>query len=436
MGNSNSNLLFNGNCYRAAQTTNNSELLLLEPVQAKSHSLRKERCKAENHKFVWWAEPFKCTYCHLTKKYGFNCRQCDTFQCFDCDNTDFEFNTHYCPNNHILKNSKELKECNRCLLKNDGYECVGCKYFICTSKICRKFNSNSEKRLPSIEGLLTSFHGHLSSVNCIILFTNTQLISCSDDKSIKIWDIEETGCLNTLLGHEAEVENLIQIDNEKILSTSKDDTMKFWNILESTCIKTLPFSSNGLTCLLKFDESQLIGSQENLVKFWNLEKLNVTKELKPHGKYEINTVLAINKNRIVSGSEDHSIKITDIETSVCVGNLIAHTGDILTLVKLNDYKIISGGKDNSLRIWDITTNTLLYTFTSHTNSVKSIVLHNDSHIISGSFDHTIKIWNMKGTCLQTIKGHIRCVNTLVSLGGYKFISASKDHSIKEWFAEI
>ena len=283
--------LLNVNCCKSdIVSTPTSDLIIVsEPMEARSHSLRKERCRFDDHLFSWCSEPFKCTYCHLTRKYGLNCHNCDTYQCFDCDtNNEFSFNTHYCPNKHLLTNCKELKECNRCLLYCDGYECIACKYFICTSKICRRFNSTSVKVLPSLKGIISSFIGHTKSVNLIILFANTQLISCSDDTTIKVWDINNFQCIKTLLGHDAEVINVVELDSEKILSSSSDKVIKVWNVFDGSCTKTMKLTVNP-SCILRFINNQIIGCCESFIYFWKVDNLNVMKELYPHKNEIINT---------------------------------------------------------------------------------------------------------------------------------------------------
>ena len=55
-------------------------------------------------------------------------------------------------------------------------------------------------------------------------------MSCSDDKTIKIWSYETYELLGTLTGHSDWVMSLAHIQNTKlILSGSGDKTIKIWN---------------------------------------------------------------------------------------------------------------------------------------------------------------------------------------------------------------
>ncbi|HLP62103.1 MAG TPA: NACHT domain-containing protein [Candidatus Deferrimicrobium sp.] len=143
--------------------------------------------------------------------------------------------------------------------------------------------------------------------------------------------------------------------------------------------------------------------------------------------------------KILSASNDNTIKEWDAETGVCVKTLAGHKYGVNSAVYSGDgKKILSASSDNTIKEWDAGTGVCVKTLAGHERSVNSAVYSGDGKkILSASNDNTIKEWDSEpGECLKTLTGHERSVNSAVySSDGKKILSASWDHTIKEWDAE-
>lgn len=69
------------------------------------------------------------------------------------------------------------------------------------------------------------------------------------------------------------------------------------------------------------------------------------------------TVLQTQGGRVVSGSQDSTLKVFRLEDSLCLYTLHGHKDAITTLCldKVAPLAAISGSRDGSLRIWDLLT---------------------------------------------------------------------------------
>lgn len=163
------------------------------------------------------------------------------------------------------------------------------------------------------------------------------------------------------------------------------------------------------------------------------------------------------RNRlIVSGSNDHSIKIWDAETAECLETLIGHSDQVLSVAFSNDNKlIVSGGSDKNIIIWDFVTGKCLKvlhgyrdipsssseseTSKGHSGLVLSVAFSNDDNklIVSAGTDWNIKIWDVEtGKCVKTLRGHLNWVNSVVFSADNKLIlSGSDDYMVKIWDVE-
>src|SRR5690625_3745119 len=83
------------------------------------------------------------------------------------------------------------------------------------------------KRYCSI--LISKFKNLTSSIIYGVINLNGNIISCSMDKTIKIWDIDNNQVKHTLIGHERGVTCIVyDILNDELISGSEDCTLKFW----------------------------------------------------------------------------------------------------------------------------------------------------------------------------------------------------------------
>lgn len=61
---------------------------------------------------------------------------------------------------------------------------------------------------------LSYLKGHTGCVWSIQILDNDKVISCSHDRTIKIWNLNSGQCINTFLGHSKDVACIQLIGNE------------------------------------------------------------------------------------------------------------------------------------------------------------------------------------------------------------------------------
>jgi len=113
--------------------------------------------------------------------------------------------------------------------------------------------------------------------------------------------------------------------------------------------------------------------------------------------------------RIVSASDDKTIKIWDATTGEELKTLAGHDGPVYSATFSPDGKrIVSASADETLKLWDAETGEELRTLSVQTSHVPVAFSPDGKRIVSGSSDNTLKIWDVEtGKELQTLGGYSR-----------------------------
>ncbi|TFK65886.1 WD40 repeat-like protein [Pluteus cervinus] len=150
----------------------------------------------------------------------------------------------------------------------------------------------------------------------------------------------------------------------------------------------------------------------------------------PDGKY------------VVSGSEDKTVRIWEVETGQQKGpSLEGHDNYVTSVAFSPDGKyVVSGSDDNTMRIWEVETGQQKGTsLEGHNNSVNSVSFSPDGkHVVSGSWDKTVRLWEVetgqqKGLSLEGHDGSVYSV--AFSPNGKYVVSGSDDNTVRVWKVE-
>lgn len=120
---------------------------------------------------------------------------------------------------------------------------------------------------------LQKLSGHTDVVRCVTHSPDGLTIaSCSDDKTIRLWDVQTGNLLRTMEGHDAEVNSVCYSpDGTMIASGSSDWTVRLWNAKTGALTRTLT-DHDGVVWSVSFspDGTRIAsGSADKTVRFWN-----------------------------------------------------------------------------------------------------------------------------------------------------------------------
>ena len=117
----------------------------------------------------------------------------------------------------------------------------------------------------------------------------------------------------------------------------------------------------------------------------------------------------------------------------CLRTLAGHLSWVQAVAVLEGDRIVSTSNDKTLKVWSLTSGECLQTLTGHSGRVNAVAVLEGDRIVSASDDGTLRVWSLEsGECVQALIGHVNFVLDVAVLGADRAVSASLDRSLKVW----
>ena len=180
-------------------------------------------------------------------------------------------------------------------------------------------------------------------------------------------------------------------------------------------------------------------SNDKTIKIWNFKTGDCLKTLNEH-QDSVTSILIISNNKLISGSSDKLIKIWDLITYKCL-NTSRNEFGITFLCLISANKIACGCQDGSIQILNVDNFIKVKLFKAHVDRITCLLSVADESILiscSGNKDKKIKIWNTKTfEWIKSLEGHSDTIHTYLDLSpsGGCFLSSSIDGKVILWQIE-
>ena len=252
--------------------------------------------------------------------------------------------------------------------------------------------------------------------------------------------------------------------NERTIEKSQEKNKGY-----PLCRFTVPLTREIYSMIAINPKTLILGGKNEILSFdFDTKEITI---ISNEIKKRINCLLKTPEGNIMSGGQDTTIKIWDIENKKCLSTLEGHTSVIWEIKYLDKDRIISASDDNSSRIWNLKdkSSEVLYKAKKNISSIvvldnKKVLLASGKNVLLFDIDtkdqlsvldvsawvllklkngdiaaglgngllYLLKVTDEISVKLQFPRGHKKPINTVIELENNKIITCSDENELIMW----
>ncbi|KAK0647566.1 F-box/WD repeat-containing protein pof1 [Lasiodiplodia hormozganensis] len=287
-----------------------------------------------------------------------------------------------------------------------------------------------------------SEEGHTADIYSIAVSAN-HLISCSRDRTIRIWNLSDHRLAHPPLREHASSVLCCKIHEESDLfvTSEVDGFVELWRLSTAQLVKKWKAHADSVLSLALGGEVLVTGSRDKSIKAWSVAQLLLSSRAEAAGgdtttadvddddntaepeplrtigaaTAAVNDVaLAADEKSVFAGSGDGSLRqwylssssgdekpSRDFESPGGGGGGCRRRGICSLSLTRNGKRLVSGHSDGKLRVFDVERATELMCIDAHgtcltrsvcTGEVDKATGGREEVVLSGSYDGTVKVW--------------------------------------------
>ncbi|CCG23514.1 Sof1 protein [Candida orthopsilosis Co 90-125] len=259
-----------------------------------------------------------------------------------------------------------------------------------------------------------SFRAHYGMCTGLVISPKNQMLSCGDDKSIKLWSVNSE-----------DFDKSVQDDE---IYTNKDQGL----------VKTF-VGEHAFKGIDHHREDAMFVTGGAQIQLWDMNRSKYISNLS-WGADNVNTVKfnQTETNIIASTGSDNSIVLYDIRTNVPVQRAVTNfRNNCISWNPLEAFNFVTGNEDHNAYLWDMRNmKKTINIYKDHVAAIMDVDFSpTGEEIVTGSYDKTIRIFNARAGHSRDIyhtkrMQHVFC--TKFSTDARYILSGSDDTNVRIW----
>ena len=286
---------------------------------------------------------------------------------------------------------------------------------------------------------IKSFKIHNDTINSISCFPSGNIISVSNDCSIKIYDINLYLLQDIKNAHDKGINYVDIKDENNFITCSSEGNIHTWIKKENkfTLDKIIKHAHDNIITKAIYYQNKIIScSWDKIIKIWEIKNKNYQNIKNLINSEWVSTILLLEDKKILVSAGFDGTKFWDLNNYTLL-NYFSKTycGWFNELCRIDEDKIIVKGKNTLvLKVISIKEKTIIKEINLEFECYGINTIKNNGIFLIGGKSKDIKVYRIDNyECIQIIKGaHYNDINGFTELTDRKILSYGDNNEINIW----
>ncbi|KFO19275.1 TAF5-like RNA polymerase II p300/CBP-associated factor-associated factor 65 kDa subunit 5L [Fukomys damarensis] len=190
-------------------------------------------------------------------------------------------------------------------------------------------------------------------------------------------------------------------DSSGLLSCSEDTSIRYWDL--GTFTNTVRYKGHAYPVwdldISPYSLYFASGSHDRTARLWSFDRTYPLRIYAGHLADVDCVKFHPNSNYLATGSADSTVRLWSAQQGTTVRLFTGHLGSVLALAfSPNGKYLASAGEDQRLKLWDLASGTLFKDLRGHVDNTTSLTFSSDSSLVaSASMDNSVRVWDIRST---------------------------------------
>jgi len=304
--------------------------------------------------------------------------------------------------------------------------------------------------------LMRTLLGHTENVLAAALSADGSLVvSGSEDRTIRVWDVSSGGCVHVLEGHRAPVERLaITPDGTRAVSCARehgrDVSWRIWDLDTGICLRQGGVEDEIIDSLAVSADGKMVVSlgSHACLRVWDATWGTLVRTIRSTGHVPEGSLAITPDGKLGYTAAGEDVVIWDLGHGRVLRALVGHRHIVNAVACSADGKVIaSAGQDDAIRLWDAMTGRCLRVVVTPRDGIpsglkiqgcegiKHLCLSWDGRVagaVSADSKH-VRFWDLaSGECNCILREDGSSANCLATTATGKVAVTASSENLRVW----